>query len=60
MHCADVKVGSRRNPTAECLLYLLICILMLGVDCIANQLEQPFPYMPLLDIADTTLRDIDR
>lgn len=24
------------------------------------QLEQPFPYMPLLDICQTTLRDIER
>ncbi|KAF8055483.1 hypothetical protein HT031_006742 [Scenedesmus sp. PABB004] len=47
-------------PVFEILLYLLMTILMLGVDEIASQLEEPFPYMPLFDIAVTTWRDIER
>lgn len=49
-----------RHPAFELLLYLLICILMLGVDEVTSQLEQPFPHMPMLEIADTTVRDIER
>lgn len=56
----DPASNPQRHPVFELLLYLLICILMLGVDEVASQLEQPFPHMPLLDMAATTLRDIDR
>lgn len=40
------------------LLYLLICVLMLGIDELACQLEQPFSAMPTLDLAQSTLADI--
>ncbi|MBZ5782306.1 hypothetical protein, partial [Klebsiella aerogenes] len=40
--------------------YFFTAILMLGVDEVASQLEQPFPHLPLHDIAESTLRDVDR
>lgn len=44
----------------DLLLYLLTCVLMLGVDELTNQLELPFPHLPLEDMADSTLRNIRR
>jgi hypothetical protein len=50
----------QRNPILEMVLYFLVCMLMLGIDEVCSQLEQPFPHMPLKDIVETTLRDINR
>jgi predicted membrane chloride channel (bestrophin family) len=48
------------HPIFALVIYFFTCVLMLGVDEVANQLEQPFPHMPMTDIVDTTVRDIDR
>jgi predicted membrane chloride channel (bestrophin family) len=48
------------HPAFGLVIHFCICVLMLGVDEVANQLEQPFPHIPLVDIVDTTIRDIDR
>jgi predicted membrane chloride channel (bestrophin family) len=48
------------HPIFGLVIYSFTCVLMLGVDEVANQLEQPFPHMPMVDIVDTTIRDIDR
>ena len=50
----------QRNPLLEMVLYFLVCMLMLGIDEVCNQLEQPFPHMPLKSMVETTLRDINR
>ena len=50
----------KRNPVLEMLFYCLVCMLMLGIDEVCNQLEQPFPHMPLKSMVETTLRDINR
>ena len=55
-----VVVSRRRSPIFELLMYFLVCMLMLGVDEVCNQLEQPFPHMPLKGIVESTLRDINR
>ena len=44
----------------DLMLYLLACILMLGVDEVTNQLEQPFAAIPMVDMADATLRAVLR
>jgi predicted membrane chloride channel (bestrophin family) len=41
-------------------LYFGICLLFLGADEVANQLEDPFPWLPLYDIVATTERDAMR
>jgi hypothetical protein len=48
------------HPAFGLVIYFFCCVLMLGVDEVACQLEQPYPFMPLKDIVDTTVRDIDR
>eukprot|EP00775_Hariotina_reticulata_P013776 gene13776-13897_t len=48
------------HPAFGLIIHFCICVLMLGVDEVANQLEQPFPHIPMVDIVDTTVRDIDR
>jgi predicted membrane chloride channel (bestrophin family) len=35
-------------------------LLLLGVDAVAIQLENPFPYMPLQDLCNSTQRDVYR
>lgn len=44
----------------DLMLYLLACVLMLGVEDVAVQLEQPFAHIPMLDMADATLRAVGR
>lgn len=51
---------TRAMVVVDLLLYLLACVLMLGVDEVANQLELPFPHLPLEDMADSALRNIRR
>jgi len=46
--------------TAVLALYFGVNLLFLGADEVANQLEDPFPFLPLEDIAATTLRDAAR
>ena len=41
-------------------LYLGVNLLFLGADEVANQLEDPFPWLPLEDIAATTARNAAR
>ena len=41
-------------------MHALACILTLGVDEVTNQLEQPFAYIPTLDMSDATLRAVQR
>lgn len=62
--CAIISVPTKApagdNPVFGLVIYFFTAILMLGVDEVANQLEQPFPHLPLQEISETTLRDIDR
>jgi predicted membrane chloride channel (bestrophin family) len=44
----------------DLLLYVLACVLMLGLGDVAVQLEQPFAHIPLMDMADATLRAVAR
>lgn len=44
----------------DLMLYVLACVLMMGVEDVAVQLEQPFAHMPLTDMADATLRAVTR
>jgi ion channel-forming bestrophin family protein len=48
------------QPTFALVVYFVLCVMLLGADEVATQLEQPFPFIPLVDIADTTLRDVSR
>jgi hypothetical protein len=44
----------------DMMLYSLACAMLLGVDEVAAQLEQPFPFVPMIDMADATLRAVER
>ena len=59
---SHAPIMRHHGPTIviDLLLYLLVCVLMLGVDEVANQLELPFPHLPLEDMADSALRNIRR
>eukprot|EP00775_Hariotina_reticulata_P001996 gene1996-2318_t len=48
------------NPLLNLIIYFITCVLVLGVDEVASKLEQPFPYLPLVELVDTTVGDIDR
>lgn len=41
-------------------LYAALNFLFLGALAAADKLEDPFPRLPLLDIVDTTRRDVER
>ncbi|KAF8068206.1 L-ascorbate oxidase [Scenedesmus sp. PABB004] len=57
--CGLMEPPTAETPAWGLVIYFFTCVLLLGVDEVANQLEMPFTAIPMEDMANSTARDLD-